>query len=163
MMNVIKFISGCISYFIWHAQNSHQQADQLKQQTQKRLDLICWCATMSTLDDEEAIQGILANVMEEKVTIQKYTRETLARKVKFVSLRDMEHNGRMSLKVKKQLNYARQDWKEHWESLLAPCVRAALHEKRNSMVAGRRCYISIAKGARLAFCALLLQFYLLNH
>jgi hypothetical protein len=71
MMNVIKFISGCISYFIWHAQNSHQQADQLKQQTQKRLDLICWCATMSTLDDEEAIQGILANVVEEKVTIQK--------------------------------------------------------------------------------------------
>jgi hypothetical protein len=48
--------------------------------------------------------------------------------------RDMEHDGRMSLKVKKQLNYARQDWKEHWESLLAPCVRAALHEKRNSMV-----------------------------
>jgi hypothetical protein len=47
----------------------------------------------------------------------------------------MEHDGRMSLKVKKQLNYARQDWKEHWESLLAPCVRAALCEKRNSMVA----------------------------
>jgi hypothetical protein len=89
---------------------------------------------MSTLDDEEAIQGIL-NVMEEKVTIRKYTRETLARKVKFVSPRDMEHDGRMSLKVKKQLNYTRQDWKEHWESLLAPCVRAALHEKRNSMVA----------------------------
>jgi hypothetical protein len=66
----------------------------------------------------------------------------------------MEHDGRMSLKVKKQLNYARQDWKEHWESLLAPCVRAALHEKRKSMVAGRRCYISITKGARLAFCAL---------
>jgi hypothetical protein len=41
----------------------------------------------------------------------------------------------MSLKIKKQLNYARQDWKEHWESLLAPCVRAALREKRNSMVA----------------------------
>ena len=91
--------------------------------------------TMSTHDDEEAIQGILTNVVEEKVTIQKYTRETLARKVKFVSPRDMEHNGRMSLKVKKQLNYTRQDWKEHWESLLAPCVRAALHEKRNSMVA----------------------------
>jgi hypothetical protein len=90
---------------------------------------------MSTLDNEEAIQGILTNVMEKKVTIQKYTRETLARKVKFVSPWDMEHDGRMSLKVKKQLNYARQDWKEHWESLLAPCVRAALHEKRNSMVA----------------------------
>ena len=90
---------------------------------------------MSTLDDEEAIQGILTNVAEEKVTIRKYTRETLARKVKFVSPRDMEHNGRMLLKVKKQLNYARQDWKEHWESLLAPCVRAALREKRNSMVA----------------------------
>jgi hypothetical protein len=56
---------------------------------------------MSTLDDEEAIQGILTNVMEEKVTIRKYTRETLARKVKFVSPWDMEHNGRMSLKVKK--------------------------------------------------------------
>jgi hypothetical protein len=53
------------------------------------------------LDDEEAIQGILTNVMEEKVTIRKYTRETLARKVKFVSPWDMEHNGRMSLKVKK--------------------------------------------------------------
>jgi hypothetical protein len=118
---------------------------------------------MSTLDDEEAIQGILTNVTEEKVTIRKYTREMLARKVKFVSPRDMEHDGRMSLKVKKQLNYARQDWKEHWESLLAPCVRAALHEKRNSMVAGQRCYVSIAKGAQLAFCALLLQFYLLNH
>jgi hypothetical protein len=52
-------------------------------------------------------------------------------KILFIS----EHDGRMSLKVKKQLNYARQDWKEHWESLLAPCVRAALHEKRNSMVA----------------------------
>jgi hypothetical protein len=90
---------------------------------------------MSNLDDEEAIQGILANVAEEKVTIRKYTRETLARKVKFVSPRGMEHNGRMLLKVKKQLNYARQDWKEHWESLLAPCVRAALLEKRNSMVA----------------------------
>jgi hypothetical protein len=64
---------------------------------------------MSTLDDEEAIQGILTNVVEEKVTIQKYTRETLARKVKFVSPQDMEHDGRMSLKVKKQLNYARQD------------------------------------------------------
>jgi hypothetical protein len=84
---------------------------------------------MSTLDDEEAIQGILTNVAKEKVTIRKYTRETLARKVKF------EHDGRMLLKVKKQLNYARQDWKEQWESLLAPCVRAALHEKRNSMVA----------------------------
>jgi hypothetical protein len=55
---------------------------------------------MSTLDDEEAIQGILANVVEEKVTIRKYTRETLARKVKFVSPWDMEHDGRMSLKVK---------------------------------------------------------------
>jgi hypothetical protein len=90
---------------------------------------------MSTLDDDEAIQGILTNVVEEKVTIRKYTREMLARKVKFVSPQDMEHDGRMSLKVKKQLNYARQDWKEHWESLLAPCVRAALREKRNSMVA----------------------------
>ena len=90
---------------------------------------------MSTLDDEEAIQGIFTNVAEEKVTIRKYTREMLARKVKFVSPQDMEHDGRMLLKVKKQLNYTRQDWKEHWESLLAPCVRAALHEKRNSMVA----------------------------
>jgi hypothetical protein len=89
---------------------------------------------MSILDDEEAIQGILTNVTEEKVTIRKYTREMLARKVKF-SPWDMEHDGRMLLKVKKQLNYTRQDWKEHWESLLAPCVRAALHEKRNSMVA----------------------------
>jgi hypothetical protein len=84
-MNLIKFISGCISKFVRHAQNSHQQAGQPKQQTQKRLDLICWCATISTLDDEEAMQGILANVVEEKVTIRKYTRETLARKVKFVS------------------------------------------------------------------------------
>jgi hypothetical protein len=74
---------------------------------------------MSTLDDEEAIQGILTDVVEEKVTIRKYTQETLAMKVKFVSPRDMEHDGRMSLKVKNQLNYARQDWKEHWESLLA--------------------------------------------
>jgi hypothetical protein len=40
-----------------------------KQQTQKRLDLICCCATMSTLDDEDAIQGILTNVTEEKVKI----------------------------------------------------------------------------------------------
>jgi hypothetical protein len=47
----------------------------------------------------------------------------------------MEHDGRMLLKVKKQLNYDRQDWKDYWESLLAPCVRAALREKRNSMVA----------------------------
>jgi hypothetical protein len=45
---------------------------------------------MRTLDDEEAIQGILTNVAEEKVTIRKYTRETLARKVIFVSPRDME-------------------------------------------------------------------------
>jgi hypothetical protein len=85
---------------------------------------------MSTLDDEEAIQGILTNVTEEKVTIRKYTREMLAKKVKFVSPRDMKHDGRMSLKVNKQLNYARQDWKEHWKSLLAPCVRAALCEKK---------------------------------
>jgi hypothetical protein len=69
---------------------------------------------MSTLDDEEAIQGILANVAEEKVTIRMYTREMLPRKVKYVSLRDMEHDGRMSLKVEKQLNYAMHDWKEHW-------------------------------------------------
>jgi hypothetical protein len=85
MMNLIKFIRGCISYFIRQARNSHQQAGQPKQQTQKRVDLICCCATMSTLDDEEAIQGNLTNVVEEKVTIQKNTRETLARKVKFVS------------------------------------------------------------------------------
>jgi hypothetical protein len=31
---------------------------------------------MSTLDDEEAIQGILTNVAEEKVTIRKSTRES---------------------------------------------------------------------------------------
>jgi hypothetical protein len=121
---------------------------------------------MSTLDDEEAIQGILTNVAEEKVTIQKYTRETLERKVKFVSPRDMEHDGRMSLKVKKQLNYTRQDWKGHWESLLAPCVRAALHEKRNSMVANVMRATLLRKYHRRSqtcFCALLLQFYSPNH
>lgn len=88
----------------------------------------------ASLQEEETIQGFIADRAEEKVTIKKFTRTTLARKVKFFTEHDLKYDGKISLKLKKELGYGNKDWKDYWNTIGAPCVRVALREKRNSMV-----------------------------
>ncbi len=122
--------------FWWECLNHHPTNCTTKHWTQKRLYLITFCGDMNSLEYDKTLQGILANLWKKRLCYKSiHGRHWQGSKVKFFTKQDLEYDGKMSLKVKKENNYKWQDWKEYWDMVEVQCVRAALHEKRNSMVA----------------------------
>lgn len=88
------------------------------------------------LDNELMRTGNASTVEMLKDAVKAFVRKDLFSKTKFVQEEDLRVDGRISKKVRKQLNIAKSDWPSYWDGRSGwarKLTRSTINEKRSSV------------------------------
>jgi hypothetical protein len=77
--------------------------------------------------------GNLLGVQHKKILLKAFVEEELVPRCKFLQPEDLDTNGLVSKKVRKHLNYKRDEWEHPWNVWAKREMKRAIIEKRNGI------------------------------